>query len=291
MIHLSRRAVLAVPLAALSVRQALGRTGFDAVRLSGILAAVERENGGRLGVVAVNHATGAAIGHRANERFAMCSTFKFLVASLILSRADQSAERLDRRLAVTAADILPHSPRTEPNVGRTMSVAELCHAIMTVSDNAAANILLRALGGPQSITDHARSLGDTVTRLDRYEPELNIVAGDEVRDTTTPAAMADLIRKVALGRLLKDSSRKTLIGWMREASTGHSRLRAGLPADWVAGDKTGSGPNGEVNDIAAVWAPDGPGFAVAAYYVRPGRTTEENAAVLAQVGRVVSAMI
>lgn len=291
MIMTTRRAALALPFAVLAMRPAFGRAGFDGARLSGILATLERENGGRLGVVAINHATGGAIGHRAEERFALCSTFKFVAAAFVLSRVDAGKERLDRPIKVSAADIVAHSPLTEPNVGGTMTVDALCHAIMTVSDNAGANLLLRSFGGPEALTAYARSLGDPVTRLDRYEPDLNIVQGDEVRDTTSPLAMAELIRVLAFGTHLSSASRTKLIGWMRGATTGLTRLRAGLPSDWVAGDKTGTGENGETNDIAAVWAPDGPPIAVAAYYVRPGRSMEENAAVLAEVGKVVAAMI
>jgi len=290
MLTTTRRVALALPLAGLALA---GRPAWAAKpkmeRLSEIIAALEKERGGRLGVMAINHATGASIGHRVHERFALCSTFKLLLAALVLQRVEHGQEKLGRLIPVTKADIIHHSPVTEPLVGKSATVERLCEAIIEVSDNAGANLLLRAVGGPDRVTAFARSLGDQVTRLDRYEPALNEKLDE--RDTTSPLAMAELTRRLALGDALTPASRARLIGWMRAAETGLTRLRAGLPADWVAGDKTGTGMHGATNDVAVAWAPDGPAVVIAAYYEGVPDKAEDNAAVLATVGKIVAAMI
>lgn len=256
------------------------------------LAALERANGGRLGVTILNTGTGQSVGHRADERFAMCSTFKFLVASLILLRVDAGEEQLYRRIVISKSDIIDHSPITEKHVGgEGMSVAELCAATMTVSDNGAANVLLASFEGPPAVTAFARSLGDGVTRLDRMEPELNTGGPGDERDTTSPSAMAGLMRQILLGDALTAASRDILIGWLRGATTGKTRLRAGLPAGWTAGDKTGTGGDGPTNDIAIIWPPDGPALIVTAYYERTGHKMDENAVILAEVGKVAASTI
>lgn len=253
------------------------------------LAALERKEGGRLGVAVYDSVTGKVFGHRETERFAMCSTFKFLAATLILMRVDTGDEKLSRAIPITKADIYPNSPTSEKHVGGAMTIEELCVAIMLKSDNGAANLLLKSFGGPAAVTGLCRSLGDPVTRLDRMEPELNIVSGSDERDTTSPWAMAGLMRQICLGGVLSGASRERLIGWMRACETGTHRLRAGLPAGWIAGDKTGTGEDGPTNDIAVIWRPDAPAIIVTAYYERTGHKAAENNAVLAEVGRIAAA--
>lgn len=284
--HLTRRHLLQGSLLAIPIGAAFAAPPSpDPVAA---LAELERTHGGRLGVCVVDAGTRSA--HRGDERFAMCSTFKLLLASVVLARVDRGDEALDRALRVSEADLVPVSPVTTPRVGTAMTLAELCHATMTTSDNTAANLLLAAIGGPPAVTAFARSLGDGVTRLDRVEPELNLVdtAHGDVRDTTSPAAMASLLHAVAVGDALKPSSRGVLVGWMRAAVTGLGRLRAGLPADWNAGDKTGTGADGPTNDVAVAWPPGRAPVVVTAYYDRTGHTMEENSAVLAEVGRHVA---
>lgn len=174
--------------------------GEFAERLRGDIARIETESGGRLGVAVLDTLTDARFGHRADERFPMCSTFKLLAAAAILARVDAKQEQLDRRIEFASADVVVNSRVTKDHVGAPgMSLAELCEAAMTMSDNTAGNLLLASLGGPQGLTAYARSLGDTVTRLDRIEPELNEAAPGDARDTTTPAAMAANVRALVPG--------------------------------------------------------------------------------------------
>ncbi|MBL9009816.1 MAG: class A beta-lactamase [Alphaproteobacteria bacterium] len=255
--------------------------------------ALELREGGRLGVMVLDTGTGARTGYRADELFLLCSTFKFVLGAAILQGMDAGRISLDREIPVSADDMVGMSPVTEQYIGRSMTVGELCHATITQSDNPAANLLIREIGGPQSVTDFLRALGDSVTRLDRYEPHLNapnVAAGDKL-DTTSPAAMADTMQKIVLGEVLTPASREIMIGWLKATVTGPDRLRRGLPEDWAFGHKTGTGEDGPTNDIGITWPPDRPPLVVTVYYDRQGRTMKENATVLAEVGRIVGRFV
>ena len=231
--------------------RAADTSAFDAANE---LVRIEAGSGGRLGVAVDDTATGRSYGHRANERFPMCSTFKLLACGAVLRRPDAGHEDLNRRIRFAASDLVPYSPITKDRVGGDgMTVAELCHAALTRSDNTAGNLILASLGGPSAVTAFARSLGDPLTRLDRIETALNEAAPGDVRDTTTPAAMAANLRLLVTEDRLSRPSRDQLITWLVANQTGGARLRAGLPADWRVGDKTGSGDRGTANDIAVIW--------------------------------------
>lgn len=269
----------------------LGRSSFQE-NARERLRKLEAKHGGRLGVSILDMATGRRLDRRADERFAMCSTFKFLAAAFVLARVDRGEEQLDRRIAFTRQDLVAHSPATESRVGgRGMTVSELCGAAMTISDNTAGNLLLASFGGPAALTSYVRSLGDTVTRLDRIEVDLNEAAPGDMRDTTTPSAMLHNLRRVVIGEALSARSRERLIGWLVANRTGNARLRAGFPARWRAGDKTGSGSHATTNDIAVAWPPDGAPLIVSAYYAESSATSGERNAVLAEVGRIAAAQV
>lgn len=257
------------------------------------LEALEAREGGRLGVMIIDTGSGTMRGHRQDEHFALCSTFKFVLAAAILQRHDAGSVSLDRALQIAKADIIPNSPVTKGHVGRTLTVGDLCHATVTTSDNAAANILLRELGGTEPVTAFLRGLGDQVTRLDRMEPHMNnadVAAGD-MRDTTTPSAMASTLGTIMLGDVLTPGSREILTGWMKATMTGPDRLRRGLPADWILGHKTGTGNDGPTNDIGIAWPPNRAPVIVTVYYDRTGRTMKENATILAEVGRIAGGIV
>jgi len=254
------------------------------------LAELETRNGGRLGVAALDTASGRRIGHRADERFPMCSTFKFLLAALMLARVDQGKERLDRRIVFSQKDLLSYAPVTKGHVGgRGMMIAELCDATVTLSDNTAANLLLAQLGGPPAVTSFARSLGDELTRLDRIEPALNEAAPGDPRDTTTPAAMLGDMQRLLVGDALSAASRERLSGWLVGCKTGDKRLRAGFPAGWRVGDKTGTGENGSANDIAIAWPTGRAPILVTAYYTSSTIGDEARNRVIANAGRLALA--
>jgi beta-lactamase class A len=254
------------------------------------LADLERRSGGRLGVAALDTASGRQAGHRSDERFPICSTFKFLAAALVLARVDRGQERLDRRIVYSASDLVTYSPVTKDHVGPAgLSVAEICEAAVTLSDNTAGNLMLASFGGPAALTDYARSLGDGLTRLDRVETQLNEAAPGDPRDTTTPNAMLGDMQRLLVGDALSAGSRERLVGWLVAGKTGAKRLRAGLPADWRVGDKTGSGGNGSANDIAVAWPPGRAPILIAVYFTGSTIPDEARSAVIADVGRLAAA--
>jgi beta-lactamase class A len=289
-ILVSRRLALAGSLLvpALAALPAAAQSGGDA---SARLAELERAQGGRLGVAALNLATGARIGYRADERFLLCSTFKALAAALVLARVDRKQERLDRRIVIARKDLVGKSV-LEPRIGRAgVTMAELCDAAVTYSDNTAGNLLLASFGGPAGLTAFLRSLGDEVSRLDRTEPMLNAYAGPgDPRDTTMPAAMLETLRRLLFGDALSAASRHQLAAWLITNKTGDTRLRAGFPAGWLVGDKTGTGgnPEGSTNDVAVAWPADRGPILVAAYCELPKQSFEQRNPVVAEIGRIVS---
>jgi beta-lactamase class A len=249
------------------------------------LAELERRFGGRLGVAALDTGSGAAVRHRADERFLMCSTSKLLAAAAILRLRTEQPGLLDREIAYTPDQLVVNSPETQRHT--SMTVSELCRAAMTLSDNTAMNLLLGVLGGPAAVTAFARSIGDPVTRQDRTEPELNRTAPGDERDTSTPAQMAENLRGLALGDTLDPEGRDLLVGWLRANTTGATRIKAGLPTDWVVGDKTGAGAQGEVNDVAVV-RPPGRAPLVIAVYTAPADPGTDAAPTVAEAASIVA---
>ena len=274
------------PLAAATVRR------YDAASR---LAALETGQA-RLGVCLLDTASGEYAGRRVDERFAMCSTFKLPMVAAVLREADQGRLDLGEVVRYSSADLLPWAPVTGPNVGKGgLTILELAQAAQEQSDGVAANLLVRRLGGPTAVTAKFREMGDPVSRLDRYEPELGLVLSADMRDTTTPQAMANLVRDITTGDLLKPDSRDRLLGWMENTRTGSKRLRAGLPPDWRTGDKTGTGraegTTNKCNDVAITFPPGRSPIIIAAYYDSGEYTPQVEArheAVLAEVGRIAA---
>jgi beta-lactamase class A len=168
-----------------------------------------------------------------------------------------------------------------------MTIAALSHAALTRSDNTAANLLLESIGGPAGITGFSRSIGDPVTRLDRTETSLNESLAGDPRDTTSPAAMAGDLQSVLLGDNLSRPSRNQLTLWMEASLTGLERLRAAMPADWRAADKTGANGKDTSNDIAVLWPPGKPPVIVAAYITQCAGPESKRTGMLAEIGRLV----
>lgn len=250
-LRLTAATLLAAPAARLLAGEET--VGSADAGFAGTLAALERDSGGRLGVCLLDSASGRQWGWRGGERFPMCSTFKFPLAATVLRQVERGGLTLDRRVPIRREDMIPHAPVTEKHVGGHLSVEELCQATMIWSDNPAANLLLPLVGGPAGVTAFLRASGDAVTRNDRDEPDVNRFHPDDPRDTTTPEAMAGTLRRLLLGEVLGTDSRRRLTGWLVDNRTGDRRLRAGLPAGWTVGDKTGSNGQDTTNDIAIVW--------------------------------------
>ena len=262
-------------------------------RLPNAFARIEAARGGRLGVAVLDTASGRRAAHRQEERFPMCSTFKALLAGAVLARVDAGLDTLERRIRFTRKDLVTWSPVTEAQAGGDgMTLAALCEATMTISDNTAANLLLDVVGGPEGLTAYVRTLGDGVTRLDRYETALNEAHPGDPRDTTSPAAMLASLHALTLGTALSAASREQLLAWLRENKTGGRRLRAGLPRGWQVGDRTGTGENGTSNVVGLLWPPDGGAPVVVTAYLTEGPSDGAvRDAALADVGAAIAAAL
>lgn len=244
-------------------------------------------------MVAIHGTSGEVLlAHRADDRFAMCSTFKAPLAACVLQRIDRGELARDARLPLREEDLLDHAPVARARLAEgSLPVEDLCAAVIEVSDNTAANLLLAQVGGPTGFTAFLRGLGDAVTRLDRDEPSLNTNLAGDPRDTTSPRAMAATMRAIALGDgVLSAASRERLVGWMIASRTGLSRLRAGLPERWRIGDKTGTGERGAANDVAIAWPPDGAPIVIACFVDAAPASPDARNAAHAEVGRMVAAM-
>ena len=245
------------------------------------LARLEREHDARLGVYALSTATGAEVAHRADERFAFCSTFKALAAAAVLARGTS----LDKVVRYTRDDLMAHAPITSRNVARGMTIRQLLDAAVRYSDGTAGNLLLRELGGPARLTAYARSLGDTVTRMDRTEPAITTAVPGDPRDTTSPRAIGGAYREVVLGDALPAAERAFLRDLMERSTTGGARIRAGLPRGWTVAGKTGTGSYGTANDIAIAWPPGGAPLLLAVMSSRAGRDARPDEDLLAGAAR------
>jgi beta-lactamase class A len=274
-----------------TLARAIGRASGRGKAFTDAMRLIEANAGGRLGVAMLDTGNGDRFAWRGDERFAMCSTFKFLLAAAVLARVDQGKERLDRALPVAKTDYVPHSPTVEKHFGGALTIAALCEATITLSDNAAANLLLPLVGGPAGFTGFLRGLGDAVTRLDRIEPLMGEALPGDTRDTTSPLAMLHSLNTVVLGTVLSPGSRGQLTRWLIENQTGGTRIRAGVPAGWRVGDKTGTGGYGLVGDVAIIWPPKRKPILLTAYLAESKAADAARYAVLADVARAVTGLI
>ena len=284
-----------------SISLALAASAYDSAsraavtdptsELNAALADLDARCGGRLGVAVIDAGGRLLAGRRAEERFPLCSTSKALIVAATLAKIDAGAEKPERSVAISPGDVLSYAPVAKTRVGQGMTIAELCEAAITISDNTAANKLIGELGGPAAVTAYIRSLGDDVTRLDRTEPDLNQAAPGDPRDTTTPVAMAKTVLQLTTGAALSPDSRDRLVAWLIGCQTGKAKLRAGLPGEWKTGDKTGSGGHGASNDVAIVWPKGEPPIVIAAYLADTQAADADKNAIHAAVGRATARAI
>lgn len=256
------------------------------------VAEIEKRDRERIGVVALDTASGQRIEHRAGERFAMCSTFKLLAAAAVLKRVDAGEDKLDRFISYSEKDLQTHAPVTKAHVKEGgMKLGELCVAALQESDNTAANLLLISLGGPAGLTKFVRTLGDQTTRSDRMEPALNEFVASDERDTTTPSAMCRDLQTLFLGDVFSVASRQQLEEWLVGNQTRSAMIRSGVPKDWQVGDKTGRGDNGATNDIGILRPPGHAPIFLAIYTDGSKAPMERRAAAIAEVTKLVTEAI
>lgn len=243
----------------------------------------------RVGVAIVDDEKGQTFGYKADERFPLASTFKALASAAVLANVDSGKDKLVRRVTFAANDVVTYSPVTEKRVADGMTLAEVCEAAITISDNTAGNLLLKSIGGPEGFTAFMRSIGDSVTRIDRWETDLNEGKPGDLRDTTTPRAVVATLHKLAFGDVLSPASRKQLLDWMIADKVADALLRAGIPKDWRIGDKSGAGGNGARGIIAVMWPPGRKPLTAAIYLTETEASFDARNAAIAEIGSVLQA--
>ena len=258
-----------------------------------LVIATEKRLDARIGFAAYDYQSGKRWAYNANDRFPITSTFKALACAAVLERVDAGDENLTRVVIVRESDLVPYAPVTEKRLGgQGMTLYELCDAAMSMSDNTAANLVLRSLGGPGGVTEFARRIGDPVTRLDRWEIELNEASPGDARDTTTPNAMARNLRRLVFGDVLSTDSRRQFTDWLAGNKVAGPLIRAGIPGDWRVGDRTGAGGYGSRSIIAVIWPPERRPVIVALYMTETEASLDErNAAIAAIAGALKEELV
>ena len=281
---ITRRDLLGLALAAALAPEAQAASAASALK------AIKKRTGGRLGVHILDSQSGKRLTLDDDSRYAMASTFKVPLVASLLWQVDHAAFPLTQVLPFAKTDLVANSPILQKAIEQgvtELTVRDLCGAAVAYGDNAAANVLLKAMGGPDALTKFMRSIGDEITRLDRIEPDLNSnLPGDE-RDTTTPHAMVESLLKIFTQSVLSLASRALLIDWMITSRTGLDRVRKGLPKSWQTGNKTGTGQYGAVNDVAVTWPPDRRPILIAVYMSDSKLDTAQLAAAHAEIGQIV----
>lgn len=286
---MTRRTLLATGTAtAAALLTSVPAHATDDKSLTARLRRLENRHGARLGVFAHNLSTGRTVRHRADERFPVCSVFKTLAAAAVLRDLDRHGEVLARRIHYTAADLVSGSDQTRKHLATGMTIAELADVAIRYSDNTAANLLLRELGGPTAITRFCRSLGDPVTRLDRWEPELNSAEPWRETDTTSPYAIGRTYGRLVLGDALNRRDRSLLTHWLLNNTTSDKRFRAGLPTTWTIADKTGSGSYGTTNNVGIAWTDTGAPVVLSVLSTQPDQDAAWDDALVARTAALLA---
>lgn len=253
-----------------------------------LLSDLEARHGGRLGVAAMDIGSQRRVSWRGQERFPFCSTFKAFLAAATLQRVQREEERLDRAVPVTRADMIPHAPVTEKAIGRTLTIRELMQAAVEVSDNPAANILIREMGGIAVWRSWWPTFGDTTTLISRLEPDLNTALPNDPRDTCLPDQTVANIRELAFSDRLTPAHDQLIQSWLIASPTGPNRLKAGAPQGWTVAHKTGTGANGTANDVGMAIPLSGAPVLLTAYFTGATEATDDQRdAVIAEATRRV----
>lgn len=247
---------------------------------------LERTYHAHLGLYAVDTGTGREVTWNDARRFSYNSTVKSFLAAAVLKK--NGIDGMDRVLHYGRSDLTANSPVSEKHVDTGMTRRALCDAAVRYSDNTAANVLFKDIGGPGRLGAFLTSeLHDEVTRTDRYEPYLSRWSPGEQHDTSTPHQMASDLRGLVLGHTLPTAERRQLTDWLRTNTTGDTTIRAGLPKGWIVGDKTGTGSYyGARDDIAVIWPPGRQPLVMAILTYRDGtKNTEADDRLLADAAK------
>lgn len=264
---------------------------FDQQTLQKKIEMLENKSGGKLGLTVVDTSDGTTYSWRGDEKFPLCSTSKVMVVAAILKKSESDTNPLAKKITINKSDMVNYNPITSKYIDSSMTITELSKAALQYSDNAAMNKLLSYLGGPRYATQFARTIGDKAYRLDRNEPGLNTAIPGDSRDTTTPSAMAETLNKLILGNALKKEQKAKLTEWMKGNTTGLNSIKAGLPAEWIVADKTGSGDYGTTNDVAVIWPKNHAPVILTTYFTQPEKDASARKDVLASAAKLIAEAI
>ena len=275
--------------AALTLLLCLGNS-VHAETIEDAIRGIEQDLGARVGFFMHDRHTGREIVHSADDRFPLNSTFKLLACGALLSKVEAGTADLSKTILLEKLEIVTYSPAIERAIRAgqiQVSLEQACRMVLSVSDNTAANIVLSEVGGPAGLTDFLRSIGDEVTRLDRWEPELNEATPGDPRDTTTPRAMAGLVENLILGDVLSADSRTTLREWLAAHSVAEALFRSPLPNSWTIHDRTGAGGYGSRSIVAVLYPPGREPIIAALYMTETEASFRQRNAAAARVGRAI----
>ena len=250
------------------------------------LEKIEKSFDGKIGVYAVDTNDNQIVAYRADDRFPVQSTYKLIAVSALLKQSNNDKELLNEKINYSKNDLMFWHPITGQYVASGMTLEALSEAAISYSDNTAANLITKKLGGPKFVTDFAHAIGNQSFNIEHYEGDLNSNPKNK-QDTSTPKDIAMILQKLTLGRLLTQSQRIQLVGWMKNDTVGYKRIRAGVPIGWVVADKTGSGDYGIANDIGILWSPTCKPIVLAIYTVRNKRDAKSRDDIVASTTSVV----
>jgi beta-lactamase class A len=251
------------------------------------LEKIESHYHGRLGISAINTKTGETINYRGNERFPMCSTWKLIVVSAVLHKSMSKPNYLEKIIHYKNSDIVSgYSPYTKKNLKTGMTIIELCKAAI-FSDNTAANLLAKEIGGVQGLNRFSRSIDDKKFRLSRLEPYLNTAYPHDSRDTTTPKAMSKSIVELIFGNTLGKIQKKLLTTWLKDNPTGSHRISSGIPSNWVSGDKTGTCSYGTTNDIGIIYPSGSKPIILSVYFTQKNKNDTPKDSIIKKVTKLI----
>lgn len=258
-----------------------------AAKLNEDLASIEEHISGRLGVSVWDTQTDEKWDYRGDERFPMMSTFKTLACATMLK--DMDSEKLDKNATakVEERNMVVWSPVMDRMAGQTTRIEHACEAAMLMSDNTAANIVLRSIGGPHGVTRFLRSIGDKATRLDRFEPRLNEAKPGDNQDTTTPNAMVNTLHTLLEGDALSYESRIQLKIWMQDNKVSDSLMRSVLPKGWSIADRSGAGGFGSRGITAMIWKENHKPVYISIYITETDLSLQARDQVIAQISQLV----
>lgn len=263
----------------------------DNISVINKLKELESKTPGRLGIFAINTENGQIIEYRANEVFPTGCTSKVMGVSAVLKKSMSDPSLISTKIKYSVNDLAQWSPVTGKYVSEGMTIKALCAASISFSDNTAMNLLLKHIGGVQGMNDFAKSIGDSSFRQDNDWPAEAYSGGvNNLKDSSTPKAMVESLRKLTLGDILGRPQRDLLTTWLIDTNTGSARIRSAIPNGWVVGNKTGTGGVfGSTNDLAIIWPSKHEPLLIGVYYTTNNEKETKREDVISDATKLIVA--